>query len=70
MDLDMQLELFEEAMSEIGTMSDLINQVLEVTAEDDDTLRADTSCPLISNNEVHRWVRPFESAERHDEVRS
>ncbi|UVC12434.1 DUF5615 family PIN-like protein (plasmid) [Rhizobium sp. TH2] len=39
MDLDMQLELFEEALSEIGNMSDLINQVLEVTAEDDDTLR-------------------------------
>lgn len=39
MDLDMQLELFDEALSEIGAIDDLINQVLEVTAEDDDTLR-------------------------------
>jgi hypothetical protein len=39
MDLDMQLELFDEALSEIGVIDDLINQVLEVTAEDDDTLR-------------------------------
>jgi hypothetical protein len=39
MDLDIQLELFEEALSEIQTIDDLINQVLEVTAEDDDTLR-------------------------------
>lgn len=39
MDLDMQLELFEEALSEIGVIDDLINQVLEVTAEDDDTFR-------------------------------
>ncbi|TCU12696.1 hypothetical protein EV132_115132 [Rhizobium sullae] len=39
MDLDMQLELFEVVLSEIGAIDDLINQVLEVTAEDDDTLR-------------------------------
>jgi hypothetical protein len=33
------LELVDEALSEIGVIDDLINQVLEVTAEDDDTLR-------------------------------
>lgn len=38
MNLDMQLELFDEALTEIGSDGDLINQVLEVTAEDDDTI--------------------------------
>ncbi len=35
MDLDMQIELFEHAMGEVAANSDLINQVLEVTMEDD-----------------------------------
>jgi hypothetical protein len=38
MDLDLQLELFEHALDEIeGT--DLVNQVLEVTALADDEIR-------------------------------
>lgn len=36
--LDMQLELFEQAPHELGDNGDLVNQVLEVTAEDDETL--------------------------------
>jgi hypothetical protein len=35
MDLNMQLELFEEALFRLETDSDLINQVLEITLEDD-----------------------------------
>jgi hypothetical protein len=35
MDLDMQLELFGQAMDELDTDSDLVNQVLEITMEDD-----------------------------------
>lgn len=38
MDLAMQIELFEEALAELSANPDLVNQVLEVTAEEDDTL--------------------------------
>ncbi|MEO9336777.1 DUF5615 family PIN-like protein [Mesorhizobium sp. SB112] len=40
MDLDMQIELFEQALAELDTADDdLINQVLEITIDDDDHLR-------------------------------
>jgi hypothetical protein len=39
MDLDMQLELFQQALLELERDDDLVNQVLEVTLEDEDTLR-------------------------------
>ena len=35
MDLDMQLELFDQAMDELAAEGDVVNQVLEVTMEDD-----------------------------------
>jgi len=35
MDLDMQIELFDEALDELDRSSDLVNQVLEVTMDDD-----------------------------------
>lgn len=35
MDLDMQLELFEQALDEVEADPDLINQVLEITCEED-----------------------------------
>jgi hypothetical protein len=35
MDLDMQIELFDLALDELNTDSDLVNQVLEITMEDD-----------------------------------
>jgi hypothetical protein len=35
MDLDMQLELFEQALQELEADPDLINQVLEITCEED-----------------------------------
>ena len=35
MNLDMQIELFDEVLDELGLNSDLVNQVLEVTLEDD-----------------------------------
>jgi len=35
MDLDMQLELFEQALDELEPDPDLINQVLEITCEED-----------------------------------
>lgn len=38
MDLNLQVELFEEALRELEDNLDLVNQVLEVTAEDDETL--------------------------------
>lgn len=38
MDLGMQVELFELALAELGVAPDLVNQVLEITAEDDDTI--------------------------------
>ncbi len=39
MDLDMQIELFEQALQELEVASDLVNQVLEISLEDDDELR-------------------------------
>jgi hypothetical protein len=39
MDLDLQLELFECALDEIGD-GDLVNQVLEITLGEDDQIRA------------------------------
>ena len=36
MDLDMMVELFEAALDELDLNSDLVNQVLEVTLNDDD----------------------------------
>lgn len=35
MDLDMQIELFEQAIEELETDVDLVNQVLEITFKDD-----------------------------------
>jgi hypothetical protein len=35
MDLDMQIELFDEALRELARSSDLVNQVLEATMEDE-----------------------------------
>jgi hypothetical protein len=35
MDLDMQIELFDQAMDELDADSDLVNQVLEITLEND-----------------------------------
>lgn len=37
---DLQLELFEQALLELGVQSDLVNQVLEISLEDDGHLRA------------------------------
>ncbi len=39
MDLDMQIELFEQALVELGANDDLVNQVLEISLEDEDVLR-------------------------------
>lgn len=39
MDLDMQIELFEQALQELEVAPDLVNQVLEISLEDDDELR-------------------------------
>lgn len=36
MDLDMQIELFEQALVELDDNPDLVNQVLEITLEDED----------------------------------
>ncbi|MDH6235044.1 hypothetical protein M2281_005666 [Mesorhizobium soli] len=38
MDLPMQTELFEVALAELAVALDLVNQVLEVTAEDDEEI--------------------------------
>lgn len=35
MDLDLQLELFEQALVELAVDGDLVNRALEITAEDD-----------------------------------
>jgi hypothetical protein len=35
MDLDMQIELFDVALEDLARNSDLVNQVLEITLEDD-----------------------------------
>ena len=40
MDLDMQIELFEQALLELDAGPDLVNQVLEITLDDDDDLHA------------------------------
>lgn len=36
MDLDMQIELFEQALIELDNNDDLVNQVLEISVEDED----------------------------------
>ena len=38
LDLDLQLELFECALDELAGAEDLVNQVLEITADDDEEL--------------------------------
>ncbi len=35
MDLDLQLELFKEALDELENTPDLVNQVLEISLEED-----------------------------------
>lgn len=39
MDLDMQIELFEQALVELDADDDLVNQVLEISLEDEDAFR-------------------------------
>jgi hypothetical protein len=39
MDLDMQIELFEQALAELATNGDLVNCVLEISLESDEELR-------------------------------
>lgn len=39
MDIDMQVELFEEALNELKTDDDCVNQVLEISLEGEDELR-------------------------------
>lgn len=39
MDLDMQIELFEQALAELDGYADLVNQVLEISIEDEDAMR-------------------------------
>lgn len=36
MDLDLQMELFEEALAELESNADLVNPVLEINAEDEE----------------------------------
>jgi hypothetical protein len=38
MDLNMQVELFDQALDELALDNDLVNQVLEVTMENEETL--------------------------------
>jgi len=38
MDLDMQLDLFDEVLSELARASDLVNQVLEISIDTDDQI--------------------------------
>jgi hypothetical protein len=38
MNIDVQLELFEQALDELAVDGDLVNQVLEITLENDDEL--------------------------------
>ena len=47
MNLDMQIELFEQALDELGADPDLVNQVLEITSEEDGlwVLRYDLPAP-------------------------
>ena len=35
MDLDMQIELFDQALDELAANADLVNQVFEITMEDE-----------------------------------
>jgi hypothetical protein len=35
MDLDMQMELFEQALAELDADADLVNQILEITWEEE-----------------------------------
>lgn len=39
MDIDMQIELFEQALVELDTDDDLVNQVLEISRDDEDMLQ-------------------------------
>lgn len=39
MSREIQIELFEQVIAELGAESDLVNQVLEISLEPDDTLR-------------------------------
>jgi hypothetical protein len=39
MDLDIQLEMFEQVLDEIADEPDLVNQVLEITLEDEEEFR-------------------------------
>jgi hypothetical protein len=39
MNLDMQIELFEQVLVELDADDDLVNQVLEISLEDEDSLR-------------------------------
>lgn len=39
MDLDMQIELFEQALAELASDGDLVNCVLEISLESDEELR-------------------------------
>ncbi|WP_413990774.1 DUF5615 family PIN-like protein [Labrys okinawensis] len=39
MDLDMQIELFEQALIELDDDEDLVNRVLEISLEDEEELR-------------------------------
>lgn len=39
MDLDLQMELFDQAMLELAAMPDMVNQVLEISLEPDDRIR-------------------------------
>jgi len=39
MDLDMQIELFEQALAELDSDVDLVNRVLEISLETDEELR-------------------------------
>ncbi|CAN5485884.1 DUF5615 family PIN-like protein [soil metagenome] len=38
MDLEMQLDLFDEALSELSRAADLVNQVLEISIDTDDQI--------------------------------
>ena len=39
MDLDMQVEMFEQALDELADDADIVNQVLEITLEESEELR-------------------------------
>jgi Domain of unknown function (DUF5615) len=54
MNLDMQIELFVQALDELGADPDLVNQVLEITSEDDSlrVLRYDLPARHCRSNRV------------------